>query len=240
MAIAEKMPNAMWFNHKYYNFKCVCLSLDEQLWAVCGILTDFGCHHSDIVLNSCLSVQVFISGNGSLNGVNIKTAVRLCVPFQRIPAEIRAAHMSPPEREIQATVVGWLLSSKDPDMKNAHTSAVGYSKQNFFVTGEPITNSKVRVLLFFKHKEQHLVFGGSGSGLQELWPTQITGVFAFKPGQLVKAPMHNCCTLMFLLSFKKSTLFIRDFQQDHFKNNSWMFFDVWRGQFVWNNACLIF
>ncbi len=58
-----------------------------------GILTDFGCHHSDIVLHNSLSVQVFISGNGSFNSVNVKTAVRLCVPFQRIPAEIRADHV---------------------------------------------------------------------------------------------------------------------------------------------------
>lgn len=41
----------------------------------CGLLTDFSCHHNDIVLNSLLSVQIIISGNGSLNRVNIKTAV---------------------------------------------------------------------------------------------------------------------------------------------------------------------
>lgn len=71
----------------------------------CGILTDFGCHYSDIVLNSCLSVQVFISGNGSFNSVNVQTAVRLCLPFQGIPVEMRAVHM----RGKQVTVMGWVL-----------------------------------------------------------------------------------------------------------------------------------
>ena len=70
----------------------------------CVILTDFGCHHIDLVLYSCLSVQVVVSGNSSLNGVNVKTAVRLCVPFQWVPAEMRAGHM----RGEQVKVVSWV------------------------------------------------------------------------------------------------------------------------------------
>lgn len=57
-----------------------------------GILTDFGCYNSHVVLQSRLPVQIVISGNRSFDGVNVKTAVQLRLPLQRIPAEI-TSHM---------------------------------------------------------------------------------------------------------------------------------------------------
>lgn len=93
----------------------------------CWLLTDFCCHHSDIVLNSLLSVQIIISGNGSFNRVNIKTAVWLCVPFQWIPADKRAVHISLAERETNDSGGLGTLSSKKPQWKIPLIPAVGHS-----------------------------------------------------------------------------------------------------------------
>lgn len=49
------------------------------------ILTKFGRHDGDIVLGDALSVQEFVSGDGSLDRVDVKVAVQVALPVDGVP-----------------------------------------------------------------------------------------------------------------------------------------------------------